>query len=83
MYTLTAHIPHKITKDVVIHTIHSYKWGSLITNGHVYSQDGMNFWIFDFDSLTPEGHRIYTMLKVKGVFHYTKVNDWQFSYSTA
>lgn len=73
MYTLTAHIPHKVSAEHVLHTMHT--WGSLATKGHAYFQDGMNLWVFDFTTLTPEGHRFYAQLHTN---KYTRVNEWQF-----
>jgi hypothetical protein len=81
MFAVSAHIPHKISKEKVIHTIQSYQWGNLVHVGYCYFQDGMNLWMLYFDSSTPEGKRIHLQLKAAGIMKYQKVNDWYFSHT--
>lgn len=80
MFVVAAHIPHKIKRDKVIETINSYQWGTIKTVGCSYFQDGMNLWLVYFEAETPEGNRIHTLLKSKGIMNYQKIHDWQFSH---
>ena len=80
MFIIAAHIPHKIQRDKILDTIHSYQWGTIKTVGYSYFQDGMTLWLFYFESATPEGIRIHNLLKSKGLMNYQKIHDWQFSH---
>lgn len=81
MFAVSAHVPHKLGKDKVIQIIQSYQWGNLVHVGCSYFQDGMNLWLFYFDSFTTEGKRIHLQLSAAGIMKYQKVNDWYFSHT--